>query len=159
MEDLTKKEKILKRVRKKQKKANDFKNKTTTTTKVAKTPEEEWAKFKQVDDLLCTVNEYMAIYSRLQETGKLIIISLEGDKKPLYDLLSGYDDKLWYDNTLLDDEQQYELMVRQAELTLIKMENLASQIQSKLSVEYWQGPLKGKGQIKQKRDNDYDGKI
>lgn len=119
----------------------------------------EWGKFKNVQSLLRTVNDYMSIYSRLQESGELVIIGSEGIKKPRHALPSefaGENKDAWDD---LDKEEQYSIMLDKAEETLQAMEQLGGVLAEKYNVKYKQGPLKGEARIKQKRDKDYDGDI
>mmetsp|Transcript_11341 Transcript_11341/g.14937 ORF Transcript_11341/g.14937 Transcript_11341/m.14937 type:complete len:521 (-) Transcript_11341:121-1683(-) len=124
--------------------------------------EAEWEKFERVYELLGTVNEYMAIYSRLKASGGLIIIGskvVEGNEEDggiCHSIPKGCDRSEW---NALNPEAQYQSMVKQAEETMTEMNELEIPIQKKFTVEIHKGPLKGEERVKQKRDLDYNGNV
>jgi hypothetical protein len=119
----------------------------------------EWAKFKQVQSLLRSVNDYMAIYSELQASRKLVVIGSEGIRKPKHALPREYAGEHTAAWDALDKEEQYNIMLEKAKETSGAMEQLGAVLSEKYGVEFKQGPLKGEKRIKQKRDNDYEGDV
>eukprot|EP00980_Cylindrotheca_fusiformis_P002700 scaffold627_cov125-Cylindrotheca_fusiformis.AAC.17 len=119
----------------------------------------EWSKCKKVQNLLRSVNDYMAIYSRLKESGELVIIGSEGIQKPKHIVPSEYvgDNKAAWDD--LGQEEQFNIILEQAKETLDAMASLGANISEKYNVQYKQGPLKGEKRVKEKRDRDYNGDI
>mmetsp|Transcript_26300 Transcript_26300/g.64111 ORF Transcript_26300/g.64111 Transcript_26300/m.64111 type:complete len:458 (+) Transcript_26300:91-1464(+) len=107
----------------------------------------EWAKFAKVAALLNTVNEYMAIYNRLQESGELIIVGSFGQSKPQHDIPSSYTEGTWNELPL---QEQYQELVKMAQQTEPHMDTLGQQISELFDVKFSNGPLKGEGRIMQK---------
>ncbi|KAL3939095.1 MAG: hypothetical protein SGBAC_006118 [Bacillariaceae sp.] len=115
----------------------------------------EWSKFKKVQSLLRTVNDYLAIYSQLSESGDLVTIGSEGVRKPKHGLTDD-EKESWND---LSMEEQYNIMLENAKATIDPMKRVGESLAEEFGAEFKAGPLKGEHRVKQKRDRDYDGDV
>ncbi|CAJ1967861.1 unnamed protein product [Cylindrotheca closterium] len=116
----------------------------------------EWGKFAKVAALLNTVNEYMAIYNQLQESGELVIVGSFGDKQPRHEIPSSCTEETWSELPL---QEKYQELIQVAQQTELHMDTLGQYISEQFDVAFSKGPLKGEARIMQKCNEDYDGDI
>ena len=118
---------------------------------------EKWLKFKQVDELLRSVNEYMDIYRQMKESGQLKhVVGTSGENEAMHEIPAPYDESTW--NEFTEDEKLKKLM-EQAKQTQGALVSLTEEINKGFNVKCSEGPVKEEERIKEKRDKDYKGEV
>lgn len=118
---------------------------------------EKWLKFKQIDELLRSVNEYMDVYRQMKESGQLkYVVGSSGEKEAMHEIPAPYDESTW--NGFTEDEKLKKLM-EQANQTQGALVSLTDEIEKGFKGECSIGPVKKEDRIKEKRDKDYEGEV